>query len=69
MMGREVDLWAFHPGQSGDGLPQGESSRVVSLVEEMPTVRMLEIRHTADIPGPEPVAFHIIQSLRRGAES
>ena len=84
MMGREVGLWRFHRARSGDCLPQGESSPVesspvvsspvesspvVSLVGEMPIVRVLEIRHTADTPGLEPVAFHRIQSLRRGAES
>jgi drug/metabolite transporter superfamily protein YnfA len=40
---------------------------VVSLVGETPIVGVLEIRHTADTPGLEPVAFHRIQSLRRGA--
>ena len=55
--------------QSGDDLPQEEGSRVVSLVGEMPTVKVLGIRHTANTLGPEPAASHRIQSLRRGAES
>jgi hypothetical protein len=79
MMGRGVGLWRFHRARSGGCLPQGESSPVesspvvsspvVSLVGEMPIVRVLEIQHTADTLGLEPVAFHRIQSLRRGAES
>jgi len=68
-MGREVDLCWFHQARDGDCLRQGESLPVVSLVGETPIVRLFDIRHTADTPGLETVAFHRIRSPRRVAES
>lgn len=66
MIGGEVNLWSIGPNLEMI-YHRGELAHC-QFGWEMSIVGVLGVRHIANTQGLEPVAFHRIQCLRRGAE-